>query len=295
MNFDFGKLVEGELQYAPDFLDTPYGRIESPTETNYLFYGWKKIVRGANVGEELGYAEDNDSIYFNYFNTNYGKLNEFGYLEYPLMYIRVDDLYWNLEPTAEDYLRLGFKKLVDTQYSNEYLEFGDSIYGVWNNSNYGKLVDGELEFAKDKYVINDELVTDPTAEQYLSLGFKEIQTMYLPEREGYDIVFDKFIESETAIAKTYVYKMQIREFSKLKIVVATKAIKLTVDNVETNLFELLKKWIQDNGLYDEYLACINFKSDNEYFLRGLQEIKAAIPSLTDEVIDDILNHSVMTI
>ena len=50
-----------------------------------------------------------------------------------------------------------------------------------------------------------------------------------------------------------------RTFSKLKIVAAL---------MQANVWEQVKQYIIDAGLYDLYLAAQDFREDNEYFLQG---------------------------
>ena len=44
MNTKYGKLVDGEVVYAPPTLDTEDGKKMNPSEESYLAEGWKKVV-----------------------------------------------------------------------------------------------------------------------------------------------------------------------------------------------------------------------------------------------------------
>ena len=44
MNMKYGKLVDGQIAYAPDSLDTDEGRKMNPSEASYLAAGWKRVV-----------------------------------------------------------------------------------------------------------------------------------------------------------------------------------------------------------------------------------------------------------
>ena len=44
MNRKYGKLVGGEIAYAPESLETEGGVVMNPTEATYLAAGWKKVV-----------------------------------------------------------------------------------------------------------------------------------------------------------------------------------------------------------------------------------------------------------
>ena len=44
METKYGKLVEGEIVYAPASLDTENGKLMNPSAASYLAAGWKKVV-----------------------------------------------------------------------------------------------------------------------------------------------------------------------------------------------------------------------------------------------------------
>ena len=44
MNTKYGKLVDGQVVYAPNTLDTEDGKKMNPSEASYLAAGWKKVV-----------------------------------------------------------------------------------------------------------------------------------------------------------------------------------------------------------------------------------------------------------
>ena len=44
MNTKYGKLVDGQIVYAPNTLDTEDGKKMNPSEASYLAAGWKKVV-----------------------------------------------------------------------------------------------------------------------------------------------------------------------------------------------------------------------------------------------------------
>lgn len=55
-----------------------------------------------------------------------------------------------------------------------------------------------------------------------------------------------------------------RRFSKMKAVAVL---------TEMGMWDEVKKWIVDNGMYDLYLAAQFFSEDNEHFLRGMEVMK----------------------
>ena len=44
MNTKYGKLVDGQIVYAPNTLDTEDGKKMNPSEASYLAAGWKKVA-----------------------------------------------------------------------------------------------------------------------------------------------------------------------------------------------------------------------------------------------------------
>ena len=70
----------------------------------------------------------------------------------------------------------------------------------------------------------------------------------------------------------------VRVFSKLKLVIALK---------KANLWILTKTWIEENGLYDLYLAAQDVREDNEWFVRGVSELKT-LAKKTDAEVEEIL-------
>lgn len=68
MNTKFGKLVNGNVSYAPKILDTKNGVKMNPTKASYLAEGWKEIVDvkpTADAGyrvEVSGWREDDYTL-----------------------------------------------------------------------------------------------------------------------------------------------------------------------------------------------------------------------------------------
>lgn len=71
-----------------------------------------------------------------------------------------------------------------------------------------------------------------------------------------------------------------RKFSKMKAVAVL---------TQMGLWAEVKKWIEDNGLYDLYLAAQFFSEDNEYFLKGMENLKSKF-GLTDAQVEDFLTQ-----
>ena len=52
METKYGKMVEGEIVYAPASLDTENGKLMNPSAASYLAAGWKKVVEEPPEPEE---------------------------------------------------------------------------------------------------------------------------------------------------------------------------------------------------------------------------------------------------
>ena len=52
METKYGKLVEGEIVYAPASLDTENGKLMNPSAASYLAAGWKRVVEEPPEPEE---------------------------------------------------------------------------------------------------------------------------------------------------------------------------------------------------------------------------------------------------
>ena len=74
-----------------------------------------------------------------------------------------------------------------------------------------------------------------------------------------------------------------RQFSKLKIVAALMGV---------GVWEQVKAYIEQAGLYDLYLAAQDFAEDNEYFTQGKTALQAQL-GWTDEQVEAILAQAVI--
>ena len=68
MNTDYGRLVNGRIEYAPDALDTGDGVKMNPSPASYLAAGWKKVVDERPAAEDgclveaSGWREDAETL-----------------------------------------------------------------------------------------------------------------------------------------------------------------------------------------------------------------------------------------
>ena len=163
-------------------------------------------------------------------------------------------------------------------------------------TNYGTLIDNQLQLAPRAIVVNGAMVTNPKAEHFAALNeerAKQDLPPYLPVRdepptceEGYYAVATGWDSYGGAINRVY----EVRElppppprtFSKLRIVAAL---------TQAGVWAQVKAYIEQAGLYDLYLAAQEFAEDNEYFAPFLAAIKTTL-GIDDATAEAILSASV---
>ena len=69
-----------------------------------------------------------------------------------------------------------------------------------------------------------------------------------------------------------------RVFSKLRVVAAL---------MDAGVWAQVKAWMEQNGLYDLYLAANEFAEDNAYFVTGRTQLQSAL-CWTDEQVEAVL-------
>ena len=153
------------------------------------------------------------------------------------------------------------------------------------NTEYGRLNDGELEYAPSAITMEDgTVVANPTAETYLAAGWKRIADDPPAPEDGCTVMPSGWEEGETTITRTYKQvpveptPAKPRVFSKLKLVAALKA---------ADKWVLVKTWIEERGYWDYYLAAQNFREDNEMFAEAVAEVKR-YAGMTDDEAEAIL-------
>lgn len=107
--------------------------------------------------------------------------------------------------------------------------------------------------------------------------------------DGEELAYTYTVREDGTALKTYFLvakgkSYRSRTFSKLKAVaVLTKA----------GYWDSCKKFIEDAGLYDLYLAANELDEDNEHFVQGLGKIQAEL-GLTDEQVESLLAQMTKT-
>ena len=136
--------------------------------------------------------------------------------------------------------------------------------------------------------IDGRWVTNPTAEQAAKIGaFPRSEESFAPPScdEGFHAVPDGY-DSSTG---KWVKKWRIEElppplprtFSKLKITTALMKIEKWLP---------VRDYLVQSGMYDLYLAAQDFKEDDEFFIKGLSELKAKF-GMSEEEIEAILKQA----
>lgn len=159
---------------------------------------------------------------------------------------------------------------------------------------FGRLEGGRLVNAPASLETADGVVMNPTPERYLAEGWKRVLDDPPEAEEGCTVEPTGWSETATTLTRTYRQQPVKaaapagtpaggatggpRVFSKLKLVVALK---------REGLWVLTKTWIEEQGLYDLYLAAQDVREDNEWFVRGLGELKA-LSRRTDAEVEAIL-------
>ena len=157
------------------------------------------------------------------------------------------------------------------------------------NSNYGKLIGGEVEYAPAKITLDDgTVVSNPSAETYLAAGWKRIVDEPPKAEDGCTVEVSGWDETADSIVRVYKQvpdepqPTKARVFSKLKLVAALKA---------ADKWVLVKTWIEERGWWDYYLAAQNFREDNEMFSGAVAAIKE-YARMSDDDAEAILKNCI---
>ena len=175
------------------------------------------------------------------------------------------------------------------------------------NTNYGKLVDGEVVYAPPTLDTEDGKKMNPTEASYLAAGWKRVTDEPPAPEEGCTVEPSTWTETDTTLVRVYKQvpmpapqsqdgagggrdsdmpsapaPVGKRIFSKLKLVAALKA---------ADKWVLVKTWLEEKAYYDFYLAAQNFAEDNELFLEGKSAIQRYL-NMSDEDIEAILSQCV---
>ena len=165
------------------------------------------------------------------------------------------------------------------------------------NREYGKLDEnGKIEYASSQIRVGNIFIPKPSQGQFAMVGMWKICSE-VPKKEGFYYTpteFGEYIEDSKSEFKTIkrmydehaiaTLEPEVVRYSKLKVISAAK---------EAGKWEELKKFIQDSGLWDEWLVCQYLSSDHPQFEKMKKAIaKAGIAS--EDEIERMLSKSIDT-
>ena len=142
---------------------------------------------------------------------------------------------------------------------------------------YGRIIDGRFEKAPN-CINNDFNLTD---EKYSAVGYLPVVEEAPNPPEGMEPSYREFVEEDGKIIHRWRYHTPAkppRVFSKLRAVEAL---------TELGVWGEVKAWIEEQGLYDLYLAAVEFSEDDERFVAGVSALKSKL-GLSDEQVESIL-------
>lgn len=148
-----------------------------------------------------------------------------------------------------------------------------------NNKEWGKFTskDAEPEYAKIAHIIDGKQVFNPTAEQYIALGYKRVKKSPEPEHaEGYSISF-VWAEDENEIYKKWIIEKlpdpiiyDVEESSEI---------------YESEEFNEIYKFEEHNCITEEFVGYIN--EENEHIFTENDSIVNVEHSMQEEVNDKV--------
>ena len=192
------------------------------------------------------------------------------------------------------------------------------------NRNYGRLANGQVEYAPDYLKVDGGVKVNPSEASYLASGWKRVVDEPPAAEEGMDVVVSSWTEDETTI--TCVYKQTPHVSQEVADEGGDKAdgdatdkdaadggkdgegggdaaedaqepagkgartfskLKLVAALKEADKWVLVKTWLEEKSYYDYYLAAQDFAEDHPLFREGLTAIKA-YAGVTDDEAEAIL-------
>lgn len=155
---------------------------------------------------------------------------------------------------------------------------------------YYTLENGNLKKVGNVIKASRGWVSNPTAEDYATIGaYPRSDESFTPPTtdEGFHAVPDGYeLKDGKWVKKWRVEELPPpppRVFSKLKITAALMKIEKWLP---------VRDYLVQSGLYDLYLAAQDFKEDDEFFIKGLTELKAKF-GMSDEEVEAILKEGVV--
>ena len=185
------------------------------------------------------------------------------------------------------------------------------------NMKFGKLTDGQIEYAPNSLDTGDGVKMNPSEASYLAAGWKKVADDPPAPENGCTVEPSGWTETDTTLTRVYKqvampapetpdgdgtggggdnpsgggqgtgtppepHPVGKRIFSKLKLVSALKA---------ADKWVLVKTWLEEKAYYDYYLAAQDFAEDNALFIEGRNAIQGYL-GVSDEYVESILSKCV---
>ena len=152
------------------------------------------------------------------------------------------------------------------------------------NINYGRIVNGQLEYAPSSLVTPAGVVVNPSAATYRKAGWLRVEPVP-PPPEGYTHAISGYTWSDeaiTPIVKRIPIENPPRTFSKLKLVTIL---------TERGIWPAVRDWLDETGWGDFLIAAQNIREDHPAFKAALAESKSRF-GFTDDQIAAVLTASI---
>ena len=152
------------------------------------------------------------------------------------------------------------------------------------NTNYGRIVNGQLEYAPSSLVTPAGVVVNPSAATYRKAGWLRVEPVP-PPPDGYSHAISGYTwndEAITPIVKRIPIENPPRTFSKLKLVTIL---------TERGIWPAVRDWLDETGWGDFFIAAQTIREDHPAFKAALAESKSRF-NFTDDQIAAVLAASV---
>lgn len=164
------------------------------------------------------------------------------------------------------------------------------------NENFGKLdLSGDIEYAPAAFNTAGHDYLHPTSADYAAAGFMPVVDEYpetpppegcIWERDGWELNGGSIKRRWKAVEDPYIptpFPPAVRRFSKLKVVAAL---------MEAGVWDTVKEWINDSGMYDLFAAAQDFADDNPYFTAALTELEDML-GWDDQRVEALLRNCIL--
>lgn len=163
-------------------------------------------------------------------------------------------------------------------------------------TNYGTIIDNQLQLAPCAFMLYGAMVTNPKAEHFAALNAERAKQGLPPylefidkppaTTEGFSAVPTEWKQADGKWVRQY----EVRElppppprtFSKYKLVGAL---------MQAQVWTQVKEWLlSQDGAYDLYLAAEDISEDEPLLAQGIAVVKDLL-SWTDEQVDEVLQEA----